>query len=267
MAQCGMFVPANNCSISPFETLFTRISGSDNMFRGLSSYAVELVELATIFKRSNKKSMIIGDEICRGTDSRSADIVVTSSIMKLMNQEARFIFATHLHSIQKHETIINTPKLVSKHLSVIYDKQNDKLIFDRIMKDGPGDDFYGVVIAKYIIKDQEFIDNLMIYSDASKNMLNGKISNYNSDKTSEVCEICKKRTDILHTHHIIYQQHFGNSNFSNVEKSKHISKNQKSNLVMICQPCHIKIHNNEITIDNPIVTSNGIDYNLKTIHI
>ena len=71
MAQSGMFVPAHEFTYEPYHHIFTRIFGSDNIYKGLSSFAVEMIELRNILKRSNKFSLILGDEICNGTESIS----------------------------------------------------------------------------------------------------------------------------------------------------------------------------------------------------
>lgn len=258
MAQCGMYVPAKNYILSPFNSIFTRITGNDNMFRGLSSFAVELVELNTIFKRVDHKTLVIGDEICRGTENKSANIIVTATILKLINSKCKFIFATHLHEIQKYDDIQNIKNLKSMHLSVSYDHINDSVVFDRILKNGPGDDFYGILVAKYNIKDEYFLNHLLKFTNDFKSSK----SRYNPNIYSDKCEICGIQNKTLHTHHIIYQMNFKNNNFSNIKGKEHIEKNHISNLIMICESCHLKVHHDKIQIENPILTTNGKNYNI-----
>ena len=68
MAQCGLYVPAVNFEYSIFNSLFTRITAQDNLFKGQSSFIVELVEMDAIFNFADKNSLVIGDEVCRGTE-------------------------------------------------------------------------------------------------------------------------------------------------------------------------------------------------------
>ena len=72
MAQAGLYVPCSSFTYRPYEYIFTRILGNDNLFKGLSTFAVEMCELRTILKNSNENSLILGDELCSGTESSSA---------------------------------------------------------------------------------------------------------------------------------------------------------------------------------------------------
>ena len=77
LAQIGYFVSCSHFEFSPYNSLFTRISGNDNLFRGLSSFMVEMMELMAILKRNNNNTLVIADEICRGTEEKSANIIVS----------------------------------------------------------------------------------------------------------------------------------------------------------------------------------------------
>lgn len=158
MAQAGLYVPAKEFKYSPYTTLYTRITGNDNIFKGLSSFALEMVELKAILRRANSKSLIIGDEICRGTEHVSGSAIVASAIINLSKASASFILATHLHEISTMERITKLDNVKSFHLSVEHDKKTDSLIFDRKLRDGSGEPIYGVTVAKYIINDADFIE-------------------------------------------------------------------------------------------------------------
>ena len=108
-AQSGFFVAAEQFNYSPYETLFTRISGDDNMFKGQSSFAVEMLELRNIFKRCNSKSLVLGDELCKGTESTSGLAIVAAGICQLIKKQTQFVFATHIHgldTVQKSKACI-----------------------------------------------------------------------------------------------------------------------------------------------------------------
>jgi DNA mismatch repair protein MutS len=97
MAQAGLYVPASSYKYRPYKYIFTRILGNDNLFKGLSTFAVEMSELRTILRLANKNSLVLGDELCSGTESISAVSIFVSCIQTLNKLGCSFIFATHIH--------------------------------------------------------------------------------------------------------------------------------------------------------------------------
>ena len=97
MAQAGFFVPAKYFIYSPFTKIFTRLTKDDNLFKGQSSFAVEISELRNILVRSDENSIVYGDELCNGTETQSALAIVAAGILELTKKNTPFIFATHLH--------------------------------------------------------------------------------------------------------------------------------------------------------------------------
>ena len=263
LAQAGMYVPSQNFTYYPFKSLFTRITGMDNIFKGLSSFAVEMMELKAILKRSDKNSLIIGDEVCRGTEHISGNSLVAATVINLADAGAIFLFATHLHEIANMERIKKIQSVKSFHISVDYDKKTDSLVYDRQLKEGPGEPVYGITFAKYVIQDIKFIETAMeIKNELMKTyneFLTGKKSKYNNDVLVHECQVCGKSDEKLHvspleTHHIKYQKDCADG-FSN--EKPHIAKNSKANLIVLCNVCHDKIHNNELIIDGYVMTSHG----------
>ncbi len=112
LAQSGFFVPVNSMRFMLFDSLFTRISGADNIARGLSSFAVEMLELKNIFNRATKHSIILGDEISHSTETLSGLSIVASAIVKLSKLEPIFIFATHLHQLIELEEVKNINSVI-----------------------------------------------------------------------------------------------------------------------------------------------------------
>lgn len=264
MAQSGLFVPASEFIYSPYESIFTRINGNDDLFRGLSSYTVEMLELKAIKKRANKKTLVIGDEICRGTENLSGNSIVAAAIIILSKRESSFIFATHLHEMSTMTRIKELKNVKSYHISVNVDKKTRALIYDRILKPGSGDPIYGVIVANQIIQDDEFNDLVLEIKDELMHNYNGIItgikSRYNSSVHVDECRLCgssnkKMHTSPLETHHIIQQKDFDNNN-SNMIKP-HIRKNDEANLTVLCDECHDKLHRGEYKIDGYVMTSKG----------
>lgn len=271
MAQCGMYVPASHFIYSPYHSIFTRIFGNDNIFRELSSFGVEMSELKAIWKRSDNKTLVIGDEVCRGTEQISGNSIVAATLIKLSKQNATFIFATHLHDIPKLKCIQNIKSIKSFYLSASYDEKDDKIIFDRVLKEGSGDEIYGIIVAKHIIQDDEFSQmTTMIKNEIlgnSDHIVQPKQSKYNSNVYVDRCVVCgKKLCDVddivnLDTHHIHHQK---DCDGNNVKNKEFIKKNDICNLVVLCKQCHMKHHNGKINIENFIASSNGKMLKLNT---
>jgi DNA mismatch repair protein MutS len=263
MAQCGMFVSCENFEYTIYNSIYTRITGNDNIFRGQSSFTLEMTELNTILKRADTKTLIIGDEICRGTENISGNAIVASTIIHLAKIKSTFIFTTHLHELIQLNKIRELKNVKAFHLSVDYDSKNDILIYDRILKEGSGDKVYGVLVAKYIIDDKEFIENTLEIKNELTNsfssMISGKKSRYNSDIFVYKCENCGRSAEngemeFLQTHHINFQSKCKDG-FS-VEKP-HIKTNSPANLVVICEKCHNDLHLNKIDIKGKVLSSKG----------
>lgn len=264
MAQSGMYVPASEFTYSPYSSIYTRISGNDNLFKELSSFSVEMVELKAIWNRADKNTLVIGDEVCRGTEHISGNAIVAATLTKLSKNGSTFIFATHLHDIVKLKIIQDLKNIKSFHLSVHYDEKFDRLIFDRTLSEGNGEEIYGITVAKYIIQDNEFteltnnIKNDLLH--ITGKIINTKISKYNSQVYVHECGICKKSFNcdnevaVLDTHHIHQQKDCENGV---VKDKKFIKKNGKSNLIILCKSCHNKIHDGKINISSYVLSSDG----------
>lgn len=263
MAQAGLYVPAEKFVLSPYHTLFTRITGDDNIFRGLSSFTMEMVEINAIMKRSDKNTLVIGDEVCRGTEHISGNAIVATTILQLAKSEASFIFATHLHEIMKIQRIKDLSKVKPFHLSVSYDEKTKSLIYDRMLKEGSGEEIYGITVAQYIIQDKNFIDTALEIKnelmESFDSIIPGKTSKYNSNIYVYECNLCGKKDKNSHlsqleTHHINFQKDCENGI---VKNKKHLKKNQEANLIVLCNECHDKIHSGKIKLSGYVMTSKG----------
>ncbi len=261
LAQIGYYTACSKFEYSPYTSLFTRISGNDNMFRALSAFMVEMTELMAILKRNNDKSLIIGDEICRGTEEKSANIIVCYMLETLANAKSSFITATHLHQIALMESVKKLTRVRAKHLKITYDPANDSLIYDRHLSDGQGETFYGLQVAKFLMKDKQFNERTSEILKEYEQYQPTAISKYNSSVYMNCCEICKTKAN-LETHHIVWQKDF-NKDEINLNKF-YLKKNDSSNLVSLCTECHDKVDRNEIIINGWINTSSGrkFDYEL-----
>jgi len=274
MAQCGMFVSSESFKYSLYDSVLARISGNDNIFKNQSSFQVEMTELDSILKRAGSKTLVIGDEICRGTEHDSAVAIVAATIIRLSQSKSSFIFATHLHEIPNIKKIKKLTNIKICHLSVDYDDKTDNLIFNRELQPGPGSSDYGLTVAKYIIKDKEFISLAQKIKNKFKGIIDKilptKTSKYNSDLYIDKCQICGKQNNELDdkigkldTHHILNQKDC-KEGFS-LEKT-HIQKDAKSNLVVLCKLCHHKVHHGQMEITGYNDTAKGRIINYKLIN-
>ena len=254
LAQVGCYVPSTSMVIKPFKSIFTRILNQDNIWAGLSSFAVEMLELREILNKSNEFSLILGDELCSGTESVSATALVASGIVWLHKIRASFIFATHLHGLNDLDILKNLKNLNIWHLKVRYDALNDKLVYDRRLEKGPGNTYYGLEVAKAMNISSEFLD---LAHTIRKTILDEqvKVSSYNKNCILNKCEICSNSiSSVLEVHHITPQKDAIGSILPNGLNKDHVR-----NLIVVCQKCHDEHHAGEIEIGALKQTSKGLE--------
>jgi DNA mismatch repair protein MutS len=265
MAQSGMFVPCSSLIYSPYKHIFTRISGNDNIYKGMSSFTVEMTELKNILDRCNKNSLILGDELCSGTESVSALAIVASGILDILSKNGNFIFATHLHELCDLD-IIKSVETIKKiqvyHIHVNSDKDGN-IIFDRKLTKGKGSSVYGLEICKYLKMPDEFLKNAekirKQLMDISSNIVEPKKSKYNSKLIVSACGVCgyiPNGNIPLDTHHIVYQQNQNENGFVKLNNTS-FHKNEEYNLIPLCKKCHDDEHNGNLNIKGYIETTNG----------
>lgn len=147
MAQIGSFVPAVSANISICDKIFTRIGASDDLAGGKSTFMVEMWEVSNILKNATSKSLVLLDEVGRGTstyDGLSIAWSVIEYITKNENLRCKTLFATHYHELVKLEGTIKGVK----NYSVAVKKNEDSVIFLRKIIEGGADESYGIEVAK-----------------------------------------------------------------------------------------------------------------------
>ena len=147
MAQIGSFVPAKEAEIGIVDHLFTRVGASDNLAGGESTFLVEMIEASNIVHNATPKSLILLDEIGRGTATFDGLSLAWSITEYLHNNEsvaARTLFATHYHELTKLDKTLE--RLENYHASV--KESEDKIIFLKKILPGPGNKSYGIHVAK-----------------------------------------------------------------------------------------------------------------------
>jgi len=253
MSQAGMYVPATSFEFSPYNHIFTRICGNDDIYRGMSSFVVEMTELRNILQRADENSLVIGDEICCGTEITSAVAIVSSAINELIKKKSSFIFTSHLHELPTI-SIIKDKNLRIYHIHI--EIVDDKIIYERKLKEGQGSNIYGIDVCGSLDMPNDFMKNAEIVrkeiTGLDVNLMNTKKSNYKSSIFMDMCQVCNEKP-AKETHHINYQINADdNGKFSNFDK------NTPHNLINVCEECHLKEHKGEIGIIGYKQTSKGI---------
>nr|UKP87938.1 MutS-like protein [Paracis sp. ANT76D] len=239
LAQAGMFVAADSFRLRPYHYLITRILGGDDLHKGQGTFEVEMRDLSTILKLANYNSLILGDEICHGTEVSSGTAILAATIERLTAAQTSFVLSTHLHQVF---SLIDSP-VRCYHLSVI--QQEDLgLIYERKLKPGPGPTQYGIEVMGHIINDKEFYKSALKYRklinwepparSRSSSLTVFRPSKYNAQVFIDSCEICGAPAEAIH--HI------------QPKKSGNKGLNRRSNLVPVCSSCHLDIHRNKISI-------------------
>ena len=255
-AQAGLYVPASSFTFYPYKYIFTRILGNDNIFKSLSTFAVEMSELRTILRLADKNSLVLGDELCSGTESISAISIFVAGVKTLNETKCSFIFATHLHEIINYEEI---QCCHLKHMSVIYDREKDRLVYDRKLKDGPGNNMYGLEVCRSLNLPETFLElahSIRIkYNPQYASILEQKQSHYNSNKIVGQCEKCNKQLG-SEVHHLQHQKIANESNII-ISKDTTFHKNHTANLFTLCEMCHQDFHKTKNTMHKKVKTSKG----------
>ena len=258
MAQAGFFVPCASMRFTLFDKIFTRIVSHDNLYKGLSTFTVEMLELKNIFNRASTNSLVLGDEISHGTETESALAIVASAIKKLSNLGSLFVFATHLHQLGQLSLITELKKIVSLHLGVSYDEENDKLIYNRKLELGSGSSLYGLEFAKSLHMDKEFITTAYDIRRELAGELGEvellkkkKRSKYNKNLYLAKCALCDESVDEVH--HIKAQE--SSDENGNIE---HFHQNHRYNLIPLCAKHHKMVHEGKIVINGFVMSSEGL---------
>ena len=178
MAQIGSFVPAKSANISVCDKIFTRIGASDDLAGGKSTFMVEMWEVSNILKNATSRSLVLLDEVGRGTstyDGLSIAWSVIEYISKNNNLKCKTLFATHYHELTKLEGDIEGVK----NYSVAVTEVDDNIIFLRKIVEGGADQSYGIEVAKLAGLPNEVIER-------AKEILSSLEENKNESKTIEI---------------------------------------------------------------------------------
>lgn len=248
MAQSGMYVPCSSMVYHPFRSIYSRILNQDNLFKGLSTFAVEMSELRVIHQYADENSLILGDELCSGTETTSAMCIVMASLMRLHQRQSSFLLATHFHEIVEYPELRELTNIRCCHMAVSYDESDDCLVYERILQDGPGLCNYGLEVCKSLYMDPSFMETAYTVRKTHFPEFEGSLSHpqtkYNAAKIRGKCEKCAKSIG-EETHHMQEQQYADDKN-GYINGTFH--KNHTANLMSLCETCHLMEHTYDRTI-------------------
>ncbi len=145
MAQVGSFVPAKAAKIGVADKIFTRIGASDDISRGVSTFLAEMMETANILNNVSEKSLVILDEVGRGTSTYDGLALAWAVVEELhSNKKSRCLFATHFHELTRIEDFLSGVK----NYNFLVKEWGDEIIFLRKINPGPSDQSYGIQVAR-----------------------------------------------------------------------------------------------------------------------
>jgi DNA mismatch repair protein MutS len=240
LAQTGFPVPATGMRLAPFTAIFTRILGNDNLWAGLSSFAVEMTEFREILQLADERSLVLGDELCSGTESLSATALVAAGVETLAVRGTKFVFATHLHELA---ALIPATSVKTFHLRVNYDAATDQLIYDRRLEPGSGSALYGLEVCRALDLPTGYLDRATAIRKQLAGVVTPHRSVYSADCVVDRCGVCGSECKGLEVHHIQHQAAGGD--------------NKASNLVCLCTRCHDDHHGGRLLIDGWKETATG----------
>ena len=145
LAHIGSFVPASSADISIVDRIFTRIGAADNLSQGESTFMVEMNEVSNIIKSATKNSLIILDEVGRGTSTYDGLSIAWAVVEHIANNiKAKTLFATHYHEL----TQLQEKNKGIKNLTIVAEEKGDQIVFLRKIIEGSTNRSYGIEVAK-----------------------------------------------------------------------------------------------------------------------
>ncbi|WP_443661011.1 DNA mismatch repair protein MutS [Clostridium sp.] len=208
MAQMGSFVPCMSADISICDKIFTRIGASDDLAAGKSTFMVEMWEVSNILKNATNKSLVLLDEVGRGTstyDGLSIAWSVIEYICKNTNLRSKTLFATHYHELTKLEGIINGVK----NYSVAVKKIENEIVFLRKIVPGGADESYGIEVAKLAGLPKDVINRANeILISLEKNNASTEINfiNKKTEKIEHSSKTDRKATEKINEENIVEKE-------------------------------------------------------------
>lgn len=238
MAQSGMYAPASSMQIGPYNRLFTRITAGDDIYTGRSTFTVEMLEFRHILRHADTASLVLGDELCSGTEAISALSIVGAGVKELATRGSTFVFTTHLHDLLQLEEVSSLDNVAVCHMHAYVDEKTGDVVYDRTLRQGNGETSYGIMVCSALrlpitfIRETERIQQKLLKNNAWHE--SWRPSRYNSAVIVGKCGKCGAAA--TETHHVVPQAELKQNGIP-----RHLM-NATSNLMPLCEACHAKEH-------------------------
>jgi len=237
MSQTGCFVPATSFRYFPYKYLFTRILTKDNVHTATSSFEAELIEIRPMIEKASERTLIVADELSRGTEVDDGVALVTGVMIEVGKRGASGIFTTHLRKLATIEEIVTCEQIKIYHLEC--EVQHNKVVVKRNLREGPETQHYGLETASMV----GLPDSVMELSyrvrrrllNQNEQYLSYQRSPYNKKIYKDVCVNCGQPAE--EHHHILEQSQQDQRGFIG-----HIPVHSPGNLQWLCHTCHKLIH-------------------------
>jgi DNA mismatch repair protein MutS len=201
-----------------------------------------MTEFREVLQHADEGTLVLGDELCSGTETLSATAIVAAGLETLVARGSKFLFATHLHELGK----MAIPQVRIAHLAVHYDEATGVLVYDRNLREGSGSSMYGLEVCRALDMPQDFLQRaLEIRKTLTDSIV--KLSPYSRESVVTACEVCGSSSG-LETHHIQHQ-----ATFTGPASELHAARN----LTTLCSVCHDDHHAGTLTIKGWEETSAG----------
>lgn len=186
MAQAGCFVPCERARIGICDRIFTRIGASDNLARGQSTFFVEMSELSYILNTATERSLIILDEIGRGTSTYDGLSIAwaTAEYVCDKNRHMRTLFATHYHEM----TVLEDTLKGAKNLNVDVSEDNGSIVFLHKIVEGSASRSYGIHVARLAGAPKELLDNAQAHLSSLKHDMESNLAIFEREEPEAVKE-------------------------------------------------------------------------------
>ncbi|HEQ72585.1 MAG TPA: DNA mismatch repair protein MutS, partial [Spirochaetia bacterium] len=199
MAQIGSFVPAAEAHICLVDKIFCRVGASDNLARGESTFLVEMNETAHILRQATRESLVIMDEVGRGTSTADGVAIARAVILYILNRiGAKTVFATHFHEL----TALRHPRLANYSLEVV--EHDERIVFLKRVKPGPADSSYGVHVAELAGLPEEVIATARSYGEETQDESGRETEKSDDERQNKIQE--KKKTGDLVSQPLLFSR-------------------------------------------------------------
>jgi DNA mismatch repair protein MutS len=267
LAQAGMFVPCAELELAPFGRVLTRIGMHDDLFRGRSTFMCEMLELRDILACASPRSLVLGDELCAGTEPQSALAIVGAAVVHLRAAGAAFLLATHLHGLPDVPEVAALDGVEAMHLRAAFDAATGTLVLDRRLAPGRGLATYGLEVLRGLDMPREFMrcaDKIRrTAAGVPESLVRRRQSRHNADVLLDRCGVCG--APATQTHHIVPQSAADAGGFVPATKGHAFHKNRAFNLVALCDACHEDVHHGDLRVTGFVQTVEGVRLECETV--